>query len=174
MKGLPFQVAFLAPVLVILLGNAIAFGFILHSLLTSRRHISADRKISGLTQARRGAAILVVLGLTWLFGILAVNDAKLVFQYLFCIFNSIQGLLVFLLYCLFSTETRGRYRKLLCGKEKGKDSETANKVRGSSDDYRFHAVNPNTSTAPRTSTANVSSGTFSSNPNEIQLRVQVN
>jgi len=39
-----------------------------------------------------------ILGLTWVFGFLAINDARLPFQYLFCITNSFQGLVIFLLH----------------------------------------------------------------------------
>ena len=48
---------------------------------------------------------MVLLGLTWLFGIIAIGDAKLAFQYLFCIFNTLQGLFVFILFCILPTET---------------------------------------------------------------------
>ena len=153
-KGLPFQVTFLAPVLLILVANSFAFALILHSLLTSRRNITADRKVSGLTQARRGAAIMVVLGLTWVFGIFAVKDAKLVFQYLFCIFNSLQGLFVFLFYCVLSEDTRGKYKRVLCGKEGTRSSETGQKVRGSSGEPGSRGVNTQSTGV----SANTSSG----------------
>ena len=139
LRGLPFQVAFLAPVLIILIGNSIMFVLIFRSILTSGRKVAADRKVDGLLQARRGAAILVVLGLTWLFGVLAIKDAKLPFQYLFCIFNAFQGLLVFIFYCVLSVETRAKYRKLMCGKDDGKDSETARRQHHGTD-TRFHEI----------------------------------
>ena len=72
--------------------------------------MTADRKIGGLQHVKRAAAILSVLGLTWSFGVLAIKDAKIIFQYLFCIFNSIQGLLVFVLYSVLNTETRAKYK----------------------------------------------------------------
>ena len=96
--------------LVILAGNSIAFVVIFYSLLTSGSKVTAHRKTTGLQQARQGAAVLVLLGLTWLFGVLAINDAKIVFQYLFCIFNSLQGLLVFVFYCALPTESSKKYR----------------------------------------------------------------
>ena len=34
--------------------------------------------------------LLPLLGITWTFGLLAVNDELIVFQYLFAIFNSLQ------------------------------------------------------------------------------------
>lgn len=47
-----------------------------------------------------------LLGLTWIFGILTVTDAGLVFQYLFTIFNSLQGLFIFLFHVVRSKEIR--------------------------------------------------------------------
>lgn len=43
-------------------------------------------------------AIMFVTGLTWIFGFLAINEAKKVFQAVFCIFNAFQGAVLFLFY----------------------------------------------------------------------------
>lgn len=41
----------------------------------------------------KGAMFLLpLLGLTWIFGLLAVNEDTIIFQYLFAIFNSLQVL----------------------------------------------------------------------------------
>ena len=112
----------------------------MRSLLTAGSKVTANRKAGGLRQARRGAAILVTLGLTWLFGVLAISDAKLVFQYLFCIFNSIQGLLVFIFHCILSVETRTNYKSLF-GKDQEKNSRSRHRQNvGSEDDSRFHEI----------------------------------
>ena len=134
---------FLAPVVLILAVNSVAFALIIRSLLKARSKVAADRRATGLQHARRGAAILVLLGLTWVFGVLAICDAKSVFQYLFCIFNSIQGLLVFIFYCVLSSETKANYRKLLG--TKGKESDTSGKhsYPGSSSERKFREINSN-------------------------------
>ena len=158
-KGIPFFVGLLTPVLVILLGNTIAFIFIFRSLLASGSKATADRKTTGLQQVKRAAAILSVLGLTWLFGVLAINDAKLVFQYLFCIFNSIQGLLVFLFYCAFSAETRTKYKRFLFGKSPQSSREPP---LGSISDSRFRpATTIRSPERENTSTRTLSSSTSS-------------
>ncbi|CAB3995765.1 adhesion G- coupled receptor G7-like, partial [Paramuricea clavata] len=154
LQGLPFQAAFLGPVLLVLLINFIAFVLILRSLLTSGTKVTADRKTSGITQARRGIAILVVLGLTWLFGVLAIRDAKLVFQYLFCIFNSLQGLLVFIFYCVLSKDTRRKWKSLCSSKGKLDTSSGRYHHAGNS---KFHEVTPsynNTGSSSMTSSSN--------------------
>ena len=86
------------------------FVLILRSLIKSSSTITSTKKTSGVEQARRGVAISVYLGLTWIAGFLAIGDVKLVFQYLFFIFNSLQGFLIFLFYCVLSTEVREKYR----------------------------------------------------------------
>ena len=108
------MLAFLIPVALCVSVNTIAFVFILRSLIKSGSKITSTKKTSRVEQARRGAAISVYLGLTWISGFLAIGDAKLVFQYLFCIFNSLQGFLIFLFYCVFSTEVRAKYRSRFC------------------------------------------------------------
>ena len=114
LHGVPFIVAFFTPVTAIIVGNIVAFCFIIRSLLTSGNKVTSTvQKASGLQQVRRGIAIIVLLGLTWLFGILAVNDAKVAFQYLFCIFNTLQGLFVFILFCILPTTIRKQLRDLL-------------------------------------------------------------
>jgi len=44
------------------------------------------------------------VGLTWIFGYLAIDDARLVFQYLFCITNAFQGLVIFILHNIRDTK----------------------------------------------------------------------
>ena len=127
----------------ILVVNSIAFALIIRSLLKAGSKVAADKRATGLQHARRGAAILVVLGLTWLFGVLAIRDAKLVFQYLFCIFNSIQGLLVFIFYCVLSSETKAKYRKLFGGKDKESDTSGKHRYPGSSSEGKFREINSN-------------------------------
>ena len=48
----------------------------------------------------KGSAVLVVLlGLTWVFGFMYVNEDSLVFAYIFTILNSLQGLFIFIFHC---------------------------------------------------------------------------
>ena len=171
-QGLPFQISFLAPVILILVVNSIAFVLIIRSLLTAGSKVTADKRATGLQHARRGSAILVVLGLTWLFGILAISDAKLVFQYLFCIFNSIQGLLVFLFYCVLSSETKAKYKKLFCGKKSAQSDTSHGKQRyaGTSSEGRFHEINSNKNTTSNVYTMSTGESSMST-PNKVNVEM---
>ena len=117
LDGVPFFVAFLAPVLFILLGNLVTFCLVMRSLLTSGTRVTSDRKTSGYRRARQGITIMVLLGLTWLFGILVmIDDATLTFQYLFSIFNTLQGLFIFIFFCILSLETRKQLYSFVRGR----------------------------------------------------------
>ena len=120
LHGVPFIVAFFTPVTLIILGNIVTFCFIIRSLLTSGANVTSiqSQRVSGYQQARRALAIMVLLGLTWLFGILAIGDPKVAFQYLFCIFNTLQGLSVFIL----PTETKQQLRNHFGKKSNGNAS----------------------------------------------------
>ena len=92
LHGVPFIVAFIVPVSVIIFGNMAAFGLVIKSLHTSGK-ATAIGKDSEFKEARKSFAITIVVGLSWIFGVFAIRDAKLAFEYLFCIFNTLEGFL---------------------------------------------------------------------------------
>lgn len=59
---------------------------------------------------------MVLLGLTWFFGAVAIGSARLLFQYLFCIFNSLQGLAIFWFHCVRQPEVRQCWADFLRGR----------------------------------------------------------
>ena len=71
--------------------NSVLLARVIHEIL----RMQAD-ETSHLERARQGvkacAVLFPLLGLTWVFGVLSVTDAGLVFQYIFTIFNSLQVL----------------------------------------------------------------------------------
>lgn len=53
----------------------------------------------------KGSAVLFpILGLTWVFGLLVFNRDSVLFKYLFAIFNSLQGLMIFASHVLLNTK----------------------------------------------------------------------
>lgn len=69
-----------------------------------------------ITRVRHGILFWFVLGLSWIFGFLAAVDSKtLIFDYLYCICISLQGLIMFLLLCIANPEFRNLFTK--CSKK---------------------------------------------------------
>ena len=56
--------------------------------------------------SQNAVTISVLLGITWIFGFLAIDEATFAFQLLFCLFNAFQGFIVFLLFCLRQEDVR--------------------------------------------------------------------
>ena len=55
---------------------------------------------------RASVVVLPLLGVTWLFGLLSFNSDTIAFKYIFTIFNSLQGLMIFIFHCLKDREAR--------------------------------------------------------------------
>nr|XP_054604586.1 adhesion G protein-coupled receptor L3 [Nothobranchius furzeri] len=56
-------------------------------------------------------ALLCLLGLTWAFGLMYVNESTVVMAYLFTIFNSLQGMFIFIFHCVLQKKVRKEYGK---------------------------------------------------------------
>ena len=71
-------------------------------------------------------SIMIMFGLSWLFGALSVSGAALVFQWLFVIFNTSQGFLLFIFFCIIGQDAREEWKKLLtCYRYEGPKKGTA-------------------------------------------------
>ena len=136
MTGIPFYGALFAPALVILLANFIVFFCVMWKL--ARQTGDEDSKTQEQQRSsissrwRTGIAVMLLLGLTWLFGALAIGRAKLVFEYLFCIFNSAQGFSIFIFYCLMRSEVRKKWKEYYHYKKTGDYTLTDMRGNGSS------------------------------------------
>ncbi|XP_035281754.1 adhesion G protein-coupled receptor L3-like isoform X7 [Anguilla anguilla] len=58
-------------------------------------------------------ALLCLLGLTWAFGLMYINESTVVMAYLFTIFNSLQGMFIFIFHCVLQKKVRKEYGKCL-------------------------------------------------------------
>ncbi|XP_052693365.1 adhesion G protein-coupled receptor E3-like [Crassostrea angulata] len=97
---------FIIPVCLICLINILIIVSLLRVLFASSivARSSLQRKAS--SGLRSLGTLLPVLGVTWLFGILAVNEHAVVFQYLFVIANSFQGFFIFVSHVLLDKKVR--------------------------------------------------------------------
>ncbi|XP_045667922.1 adhesion G protein-coupled receptor E2-like isoform X2 [Ursus americanus] len=108
-----FLWSFLGPVCVIFSVN---LAFVLMTLWILKSKLSSlNSDVSTLQNTRmltfKATAQLFILGCTWCLGVLQVGPAALVMAYLFTIVNSLQGVFLFLVYCLLSQQVREQYGK---------------------------------------------------------------
>ncbi|XP_062446258.1 adhesion G-protein coupled receptor D1 [Rhea pennata] len=104
--------AFVAPALFVILVNIgilIAVTRVISRISADNYKVHGDANAFKLT-AKAVAVLLPILGSSWIFGVLTVNDHALVFQYMFAIFNSLQGFFIFLFHCLLNSEVRAAFK----------------------------------------------------------------
>ncbi|XP_072471883.1 adhesion G-protein coupled receptor G7 [Notamacropus eugenii] len=98
----PLLWSFILPVVIILFSNTVVFIFISVKVLWGRNNnLQSTKKSSVMKNTLSTLSIAVVFGLTWTLGyLMLINDhnIKIIFGYLFCIFNTTQGLQIFILY----------------------------------------------------------------------------
>ncbi|GAB1290217.1 Adhesion G-protein coupled receptor D1 [Apodemus speciosus] len=86
--------AFVGPALLVIVVNIVilvAVTRVISHISTDSYKIHGDPSAFKLT-AKAVAVLLPILGTSWVFGVLAVSDRALVFQYMFAILNSLQVL----------------------------------------------------------------------------------
>lgn len=182
--GVPFQAAQFAPILLIILINFVIFILAIYTLNRTGAMVSAEKKSTSYHRVRTATAILILLGLTWAFGALAVSRAQLVFEYLFSIFNSLQGFLIFYFHCIRHQEVRNHWKWLLLGKGlRVRKTETDSRTgypKTASRKNNYEVVTPSTSLSMKvppgrketvTSTVGGGSPTFKPHPDVIPAEV---
>ncbi|XP_048865233.1 cadherin EGF LAG seven-pass G-type receptor 1-like isoform X2 [Brienomyrus brachyistius] len=103
------------PSSLVVLVNGVIFTLALRATC-GRRHRSLAK--SGIISALRSAFLLLLLiSATWLLGLMAVNSDIMVFHYLFAAFCCLEGIFVFLFYCVFSKDVRKSLRNIFAGKK---------------------------------------------------------
>ncbi|XP_019575285.2 adhesion G protein-coupled receptor E2 [Rhinolophus sinicus] len=131
---------FLGPVCTIFSIN-LAF-FLMTFWILKNKLSSLNSDVSTLQNTRmltfKATAQLFILGCTWSLGILQVGPAARAMAYLFTIINSLQGVFIFLVYCLLSQQVREQYRKWLKAvtKTKAESEKYTLSSRATSDDSK--------------------------------------
>ncbi|XP_019625513.1 PREDICTED: adhesion G protein-coupled receptor L3-like, partial [Branchiostoma belcheri] len=138
----PLIYAFLIPAGLILLFNLLVFILVMYKLVREEKKqkelrgadaIEVDRQWI-ILQIRRAGSIMALFGLTWVFGFFVIDDARTVFAYLFCIFNTLQGLFIFIFHCVMREDMTKWRKKLTCWKKficTGKKKQGQYQVNGS-------------------------------------------
>ena len=133
---------FLVPLFSILVFNVVVFVMVARVLINHYKKKSEKVKDN---QGKMGntlkilisiASVMVMFGLSWLFGALSVDKAAIVFQWFFVLFSTSQGFLLFIFFCVISKDAREEWKMLLTlyrykGKKKGSaiPSSTAKQTR---------------------------------------------
>ena len=104
----------LLPIGLVLVSNFVIFGLAMQNLtcrkpVTSHQPASTTSNREGWRRILNALAISILLGLTWVFGFLAIGGARFLFNLLFIVFNSLQGFFVFFLFCLRREEVRRQW-----------------------------------------------------------------
>lgn len=101
---------FVGPALLVLTINTVILIATLnasHKMRINEMEFNKLRKVARLT-----LLLMPVFGLSWVFGVLAVNKELLIFQYIFTGLNSFQGVFLFVCYCLMNSEVRREYDRV--------------------------------------------------------------
>lgn len=77
-------------------------------------------------------SIIILLGLTWVFAFFTISEAAIVFHYLFAIFNSLQGLWIFIFYCFLKHDVQNMWMKCLPCCPSPKESTSSSKGKNAS------------------------------------------
>ncbi|XP_065942667.1 uncharacterized protein [Magallana gigas] len=104
---------FIIPVCLICVLNVLIIVSLVRVLCASSAMMKSSLQKKATSGLRSLGTLLPVLGVTWLFGILAVNENADVFQYIFVIANSLQGFFIFVSHVLLNKKVmqglRNRY-----------------------------------------------------------------
>ncbi|KAM9105531.1 adhesion G protein-coupled receptor E5 isoform 3-T3 [Megaptera novaeangliae] len=143
-----FLWSFLGPVTFIVSCNAVIFVITVWKLTQKFSEINPD--IKKLKKARvltvTAIAQLFVLGCTWVFGLFLFDHSSWVLCYTFSILNCLQGLFLFVLYCLLNKKVREEYRRWACMVTRNKYSEFATSTSGSGSSHsQTQALRPSES-----------------------------
>ncbi|XP_014448119.1 CD97 antigen isoform X1 [Tupaia chinensis] len=111
-----FLWSFLGPVTVIVLCNSVIFVTTVWKLTQKFSEINPDMKKLKKARALTVTAVaqLIVLGCTWVFGLVLFDPHSWVLAYVFSVLNCLQGVFLFVLHCLLNKKVREEYRKWAC------------------------------------------------------------
>ena len=104
---------FLVPIFVVIMINLVIFVLVIRVLLkhNRRRAAKVDTSKSKVYKATLKtlisiSGVMLLFGLTWLFGALTIGSASPAFQWMFVIFNTLQGFFLFVFFCIIGKDAR--------------------------------------------------------------------
>uniref|UniRef100_A0A671S3J2 Adhesion G protein-coupled receptor L2-like n=1 Tax=Sinocyclocheilus anshuiensis TaxID=1608454 RepID=A0A671S3J2_9TELE len=107
--------SFIGPVTFIIMLNLIFLVVTMYKMVKHSMSMKPDSsRLESIRSWVFGAfALLCLVCLTWSFGLFFLNDSSGIMAYLFTIFNTLQGLFIFIFHCLLQKKVRKEYSKCL-------------------------------------------------------------
>uniref|UniRef100_A0A3Q2XJ77 Adhesion G protein-coupled receptor L3 n=1 Tax=Hippocampus comes TaxID=109280 RepID=A0A3Q2XJ77_HIPCM len=136
--------SFIGPATLIIMLNVIFLAIALYKMFHHTAILKPDSGcLDNIKSWVIGAiALLCLLGLTWAFGLMYVNESTVVMAYLFTIFNSLQGMFIFIFHCVLQKKVRKEFGKCLrthCCSGKSMESSIGSKGNASRGPGRYSA-----------------------------------
>ncbi|XP_047142311.1 uncharacterized protein LOC105845287 isoform X1 [Hydra vulgaris] len=153
-RGISFYFGVLLPVCVVIMGNFFILILVLRGV-TAKAKLSNNTKVKtqkGYSKIRIALACSVLLGTTWIFAILAVGNFRDAFQWLFCIFNSLQGFFIFFFYTARNSDVKHQWLKFFGVEKSFRDPSSSSASRTMEKTQKIHLA----STINRSSTEKIS------------------
>ena len=108
-NGVSFYAAYLAPIVIILILNFVFLILAIRGIFGSAQK-TGQKGYSKKRKLRIILSCLVIMGLTWIIGVLAIGPLKTTLQIVFTIFNSLQGAFIFVFYCLLNSRVQEEWK----------------------------------------------------------------
>uniref|UniRef100_A0A672PJY3 Adhesion G protein-coupled receptor L1 n=1 Tax=Sinocyclocheilus grahami TaxID=75366 RepID=A0A672PJY3_SINGR len=107
--------SFIGPVSFIIMLNLVFLMITLHKMVRNSSALKPDSsRLDNIKSWALGAiALLFLLGLTWAFGLLFINENTIIMAYLFTTFNAFQGMFIFIFHCALQKKVHKEYSKCL-------------------------------------------------------------
>uniref|UniRef100_A0A669BQ54 Adhesion G protein-coupled receptor L1 n=1 Tax=Oreochromis niloticus TaxID=8128 RepID=A0A669BQ54_ORENI len=107
--------SFIGPVSFVIMLNLIFLMITLHKMIRNSSALKPDSsRLDNIKSWALGAiTLLFLLGLTWAFGLLFINENTVIMAYLFSTFNAFQGMFIFIFHCALQKKVHKEYSKCL-------------------------------------------------------------
>ncbi|XP_073706015.1 adhesion G protein-coupled receptor L2-like isoform X4 [Garra rufa] len=105
--------SFIGPVTFVIMLNLIFLVVTMYKMLKHSTSMKPDSsRLESIRSWVFGAfALLCLVCLTWSFGLFFLNDSSVIMAYLFTIFNTLQGMFIFIFHCLLQKKVRKEFGK---------------------------------------------------------------
>ncbi|XP_033116912.1 adhesion G protein-coupled receptor L2-like isoform X2 [Anneissia japonica] len=114
--------AVVVPVIIIEIFNVVSLGFLIRIIYQRSRKIhtrsdNIQRQHNKTKSAVKGTLMLLpLLGIAWVTGPLLTATDSIVIEYIFVITNSLQGVFIFIVYCVMDNEVRAASKRWIAKK----------------------------------------------------------